>query len=634
MSKIYFLLLFSLVLLTACFKMDKEVYVVVKEPRESVGIHANMDDDTLHIYDLTTIYYTADIERESISRSQVFANGKRVLTYRSRGSVHFEIDPHDYGTGYYDLEILITLQSGTESLADKMGAESIEMSDKKILHIDINHPTNTLTAEFVIEEGKSLIRWNKPDVNNLLCYKLIRKFGTYYDWDTVSIEDSNVTEFHEEYYAGGPLRIKVLWEGYDYQILSNEINVDIKTQDDLVFTINEKNEIVFSWENLRLYGNNFDFALSAYGGRSFYQSFPAVDRNTQFVDVQPIYFGEVRTYRAYFNQDNRQYLYFTDVEAYVGSRIPKFTNLFYFKDKNVIVTYDNNYSESHSSWGRDYYLVIYKFDFTTMELLDSIKIETHDARDYEFYSSEDGNHFYIIKDNDLFKLDVDKMEMNNYSAPNALDPVSEIRVGNISNDNLIAFRTVGFNRVVNLSNGEVLYEGYPYSYPPLLSDDSEYLYAHAIPPDPANKYFISSVFMKSESGYEFKGSLKHKFSSNYGGYPFCYFFMEENTHKIIGKLNDENTFYTYNLDDIPGSDGFYENYETSTDLEIIFSSPFIKYDKFTHNFYGRADDGYTFVVYDANNWSLIYQRAPVAVSNSITYRNGKIFSTSGLYIDN
>lgn len=624
-TTIFFIITIGL-LAISCYKLKEENFNTVGQPRTNVAVQTNISGDTIDVYDITEINYVIDIVSESVEGVTVSIDGKVISSEFSTKTVSFEIDPGDFGTGYYTMQIDIYLKTGTGSLADKTGGEFIVVSDKKIIHIDIDAPTNEMNAEFVIEDGRSIIRWDKPNKPNILAYKvLIRASYWKATWDTISTNNVIATEYHDKGFPGGELTYKVLWEGYDYLVESQEIKVSEKTIEDLKYVIDAQDHVIISAENYRLYNNSVKMTFNSRNRTQYFDSFGS---STIITDDYPLYFGEARRCPVRMNStldSDHSHQYLDTLEIYLGNRIKPFVKSYFFMKKNVILLIG-----LYSKYTKKY-PIIYKYNFQTMELLNTVYLEFNNV---DFLCSGNGDHVYMFHDSKVDKLDIDNMEVSFYAnESDLLAGNTGNSLGSLSNDNLISFQNDSKWYVVDATSHNILFEKtieYPssyhnerHSYVPILSDDGNYIYIQE-KQNVESDYFAGSIYEKQGDTYVKKMAVGQLLYT-----PTVHFISDQSGTKIIGTRYFDREYYTYNID---GAYATLVSTSPAIDLRRIkYYDIYDDIDVISRSLFGLSDNN-ELIIYDIDTWTI--KSSTKASSNvGFDFIDTKLLSQDGLWIE-
>jgi hypothetical protein len=178
MTKIKLHALLVLLLCTTCtFESDEEFYKEVQQPNLetiSISLDSHSSTDTIYLFHPSEFTYSIDPGKSSITSTRVYLGEAQInwSAHGSRGS--FRIG-YPMKSGVFPLKIEFVADSGTGSLADRIGAEQIVASRQWIVKIDVEPPVLP-TLEFTKEDGFLKLSWpahHKPDFER---YYVVRKY--------------------------------------------------------------------------------------------------------------------------------------------------------------------------------------------------------------------------------------------------------------------------------------------------------------------------------------------------------------------------------------------------------------------------------------------------------------------------
>jgi len=110
----------------------------------------------------------------------------------------YDLDTRSYADGYYTLKFDILLSTGTNSLADKMDLESIQISREKVIEIDNSSPTAVELFEPTWQNEYVKLNWSQNSDKNFQHY-VVTRYNRYYGGigiDTLAyITDQSVLSF-------------------------------------------------------------------------------------------------------------------------------------------------------------------------------------------------------------------------------------------------------------------------------------------------------------------------------------------------------------------------------------------------------------------------------------------------------
>ena len=175
------LFLFLLCTLASCdYPLNDEDFVVVQPPAPECPIDLNLmgEGDTLFLFNRTTLQYDFNTYGLIIRDAKIRLGSKVIELHSTQGE--FVLDPDDFPPGYDTLTLTLISNSGTGSIADKVGVEGYLVEKKWIAVID-NRPPPQLDLHYSINENGFLaISWNSARQYNFRKYQLNRHGNSAY----------------------------------------------------------------------------------------------------------------------------------------------------------------------------------------------------------------------------------------------------------------------------------------------------------------------------------------------------------------------------------------------------------------------------------------------------------------------
>ena len=147
-------------------------------PQASITLNTYNEKDTIYLYEATNFQFTISTS-VSIKTSTIMMGSKSLFT-TSAASGTFFIAYENLKTGTYELKIQFTSTSGTGSLADKKGIETVEVWRKWVLVIDVDPPP-TPVIQTSKQNGFLKVSWTPYLKKNFKNYVLTinRPYGKY-----------------------------------------------------------------------------------------------------------------------------------------------------------------------------------------------------------------------------------------------------------------------------------------------------------------------------------------------------------------------------------------------------------------------------------------------------------------------
>ena len=416
-------------------------------------IHLNFDNDTIIINKLTQFEISSDLAGDSkMLGGEVFINEKVVFTFLNKFS--FQIDPRSYASGTYELKVVIATTSGNNSLADKLGEEISEVTEKWIIIID-KEPPPPLKLNHSIKDGKLFFTWEKPENENIQSYNFVIKKKTesgYVPWSTYSIDKYKKNEFIDYYYFGGEYSYQVDIISDYYEQKGEELIINYKQILDMNYQI-EGEEIIINWKGSNFHGHIREIL--------FYHSYGVEKLEPHITSInvkRSLFFGNPAEYKLQYRigPPDTEYLndYIIETSFSVGSQMIQFYDLNY----NAIT--DNYYAFSRfdeNNLNEGNYMHLLDNDLRWIKSR-KINDDKYSENPTSFSISESGVYAYIADDLSpiIYRVNPYTLEVLNTYDFSSLMPRLYNSIGpqhlNVTNENSLSF-TYGINiYIINMDN--------------------------------------------------------------------------------------------------------------------------------------------------------------------------------------
>jgi hypothetical protein len=132
--------------------------------------------DTIPIVDGTSIFYEFDIGENIVYEVQ-FAIGGVLKQVSHEKSGYINIDNHELQNGFHNISINIYTNTGTGSLADKVGMEVLLFSFEYVLDVNLGPPDEIEIISFENADGLLQLFWEKYQNRNFQSYEIYKKLG-------------------------------------------------------------------------------------------------------------------------------------------------------------------------------------------------------------------------------------------------------------------------------------------------------------------------------------------------------------------------------------------------------------------------------------------------------------------------
>lgn len=412
----------------------------------------------------------------------VITGGKRIMIVEvlkdgnpwiqsSRESVNFDLDPAEYSDGTHEILIKVRLSSGSGSVAELLQAEYYEFEKAFTFTVDKSPPQPVSGITIAMEDGKLVLRWDKPDHNHFE-YVIHRTY--WYGENSASqkfirIKDPSTTEYVDDGFTGGNIIYSISLESPSFSVGS--VDADFKLQPVVInATMNDDNVVRISW------------AQPYYFGDSIYVAVTRGDQRTQFpaqageMAVDTLILGDqipvsFKIIREGYEPEGYQ----KDFTFRPGLPIKAFDDIHLLPSNKLILT---------KVIPEDRRTRIYRYDASSMLIEDSLTLEKPSSG---LLVSADGNLTYVLHYENLERSEVLLIKFNplNFSEPTSTISLPPSYDGNylittknfsLSNGNILLFEDARFNgpRViqVDLNSNSVIWSRSNVDNPVLSPDGS------------------------------------------------------------------------------------------------------------------------------------------------------------------
>lgn len=189
---------------------DDEYYKDIDPTLPVAQITLNNSESLISIWKTTNFSYALSSSKNlNIIETKVYIDNALIVS-SSTSPVNFLVDPAQYSAGNHVIRITTVTNSGTGSLADKIGAEGVLFEKEWVLVIEHFVPGNRLLhiKDMSIEKGFLKITWEKYDDRDFQSYTLYSTCTfakpDYWGYDLVTtIYNSTLNYFYDPTYVGG-----------------------------------------------------------------------------------------------------------------------------------------------------------------------------------------------------------------------------------------------------------------------------------------------------------------------------------------------------------------------------------------------------------------------------------------------
>ena len=283
----------ALVLCLSCdYDPDGENFISLPLP-DSTDISidlANLESDTLYIYDHTEVFYKALAGIKEIKHIRGTIAGQAILGAGNQGS--FMIYTYMIPDGFHEMELELVVFSGTGSLADRRGEPVYRILKQYVVAVDTSVPDPVPITSVNVKDGTLEVTWEKYKKFNFEKYYLTKyvryPFSQGYGIHWIKeIDDINTTSLRDSTYIGGGIMYSLSVVAGPRQSTEDQEYYEHPFKLSLQWEWVDKTQIKFTWRRTPFYKNfssyNLHFSVIP-DPRTFFIN--NVDDTTLTIDAQ------------------------------------------------------------------------------------------------------------------------------------------------------------------------------------------------------------------------------------------------------------------------------------------------------------------------------------------------------------
>ncbi|MGE5797502.1 MAG: hypothetical protein ACM34N_12015 [Ignavibacteria bacterium] len=591
-AKIFVLLLTQTMLFSiySCeFSPTGSNYVEITPEIQPAYINLDFNSDTVKIWGEKNISYNINISGLQLRRVKIFFDDV-LLTQTSQLNGDFYFDSEKYSNSAHKLKIEVTSSSGTGSISDKLGVETVLFVKEWVLVIDNAKPVRLAITSIEPYEGRLKITWEKYENFNFEFYSLnLNGFflTIIYDQEKNYWIDSN--------YVSGPINYSVNVTAAGQVGIGNACNY-FSGNPEVFADVNDSGKVNLSWTK-NLFYNNFEYyqVRRVFNENSIKTIATLYGINdTTYIDEDPPFGCEYKyqvLVSGYYESLS------SGAACYIGNKMLEFQTVEFIPSLNSI--YIKN---------RDGY---YRLDPENLSVLAHQDRMINSVGEDRLALSRNGVYAYISADNNFYRLNPLSLAVEQtYSTNSIVKYNSYIQMGfKVSDSNFIAYTSWSKpNEVTYQFIGNVIFNLNTKTVVEALSaeESSWFCFISA-----NNKYFYTSGNLYGIV----KDNLVKSGSEKTGQFSF----IEDGEEYII--LNN-NIFQV----------------KRSRDMSLRSSMSFESAANFSYDpatgylgFSGSYNGENYYFVYDINTWKEII-RIHVFDSYGLFFANSTLFGYQGYYL--
>ncbi len=232
-------------------KVDKDV-----EPPEITVVDLDLEEDTIYLLKESGFTFRFTSSNQEITAVRVTIDGTQV-TVSNSGQGYYLLDYANLTEGEHSLILEVITKSGTNSIADILGAEGFVFSKSWVLTVFKSY-YRKLNPE--IKYGCLYFSWEKYPVHDFTEYIIYRENNNLW----IEVGRTKSTEFTDCSYVGEGGRYFIQVLKTDGELLSWGGYVELKKDlPELSFTGTIDNEYIIKWNRSKYYNAVNTFYLSA-----------------------------------------------------------------------------------------------------------------------------------------------------------------------------------------------------------------------------------------------------------------------------------------------------------------------------------------------------------------------------------
>ncbi|WP_299708402.1 hypothetical protein [uncultured Pontibacter sp.] len=218
-----------------------------------------LEQDTLMLRGSVNLKYSVSLPGRTIHSIELLLGNKSLGTSTSATGQR-QLPTYDFADGYYKLQLNVVGNSGTGSLADKAGAEGVQVYRTWVVYIDNTTPKPVTLTSVKAEDGSLKLEWKKYTGTGFIKYEILRHYPGQFSGVVVgSITDKNQTTWYDRDYLGDQVLYWVVTRvnGYYYDLLSNSVPFFYPKPHVLSSSITHDNDLKVVFSSTPFY-TNFD----------------------------------------------------------------------------------------------------------------------------------------------------------------------------------------------------------------------------------------------------------------------------------------------------------------------------------------------------------------------------------------
>jgi hypothetical protein len=391
-------------LVLACEHSPKGKYYVDlnRETYGNINIDLLNQPDTILLLRETNFNYNISLqEGQIIHNTEITLDGEVISSTNSANNT-FRLVPADYETGLHVLKAEVTTTTGTGSLSDVAGAESLLYSREWIIVIDHTPPAGLTITSIAKFNGKLRIEWTKNSSVNFSHYIVYRILVNPFTHDVnetglALISDADSNWYVDDSYIGGPVSYYIQNVEVNYSIQGVPGSYEDSYPKFLSAQKTEADKVKLTWNKTRFPGNfgKYEIAVRDKINETFTTLF-STDNPDDTAYTATICFGDSSDIWLNTVPLKVEYWYsgtISDrISVFAGDRIPThMSRLVHSSDPEIIYLVDYN--------------SISRYNLKTGATEQTVETSYNDYERRNTYISANGEYLVRISENVVHLLD-------------------------------------------------------------------------------------------------------------------------------------------------------------------------------------------------------------------------------------
>jgi len=259
------------------------------------SITLGKNEDTLRIRGTMEVNYTLNLPNLSLYKAQFLLDDK--IYYQTQNLAgSFNLQSHNLTDGVHEIKAYVNTSTNTNSLADKLGVEQLQLYQTWKILVDNATPSKIKIVAVEIIDGRLQVKWEKYKRIGFKSYHIYKhdpetKYSTY----IASFQNKDSTSWIDHSYVGGKVGYSILvWD--DRQTFSDGDIFPFESPRPQIksYYFHNGQDVTLKFNATKLYRNFGNYYLRGYSNQSDLQGkslFSTDKLNDTVVTVRDLPFG-------------------------------------------------------------------------------------------------------------------------------------------------------------------------------------------------------------------------------------------------------------------------------------------------------------------------------------------------------